>query len=174
MGIESSPEVQEDKRRMVETEWSYKARYTLNPTGKQDHMLVDGRGTITLAHLVNAEHKGRRGQEKQNIKKNAGSGKGESGLVTYVAMETIARGEQLITVYVGTHMRGGGFRDPPEGTRIRGAGDWVRNGMVWREEESGDEIGREPERSGVNAWPPMGETRVAVMEHEVARRGSRR
>ena len=54
MGIESSPEVQEEKRRMVETEWSYKARYTLNPTGKLDHTLVDGRGTITLVHLVNA------------------------------------------------------------------------------------------------------------------------
>ena len=60
--------------------------------------------------MVNAEHKGRRGQEKQNIKKNAGSGKGENGLVTYEATKAIAKGTQLITVYGGTHMRGDGFK----------------------------------------------------------------
>ena len=141
----------------METEWSYKARYTLNPTGKLDHMLVDGRGTITLAHLVNAEHKGRRGQEKQNIKKNAGSGKGENGLVTYEATKAITKGTQLITVYGGTHMRGDGFKEPPEGQKIRGAGDWVRNGTVWREEDVGDEEGREPIRKGSNTKPIEGD-----------------
>ena len=125
MGVESSPEVQEEKRRMVETEWSYKARYTLNPTGKQDHMLVDGRGTITLAHLVNAEHKGRRGQEKQNIKKNAGSGKGENGLVTYEATKAITKGTQLITVYGGTHMRGDGFKEPASRQKGKRSGERV-------------------------------------------------
>ena len=70
------------------------------------------------------------GEGKRNkigsIKKNAGSGKGENGLVTYEATKAITKGTQLITVYGGTHMRGDGFKEPPEGQKIRGAGDWVR------------------------------------------------
>ena len=83
--------------------------------------------TITLAHLVNAEYKERRGQEEQNVQENVGSGKGGNGLVTYKPRKALAKGTQLITVYGGTHMRGDGFKEPQEGQKIRGAGDWVRN-----------------------------------------------
>ena len=74
-------------------------------------------------------------------------------MVTYEATKAITKGTQLITVYGGTHMRGDGFKEPPEGQKIRGAGDWVRNGMVWREEDVGNEEGREPIRNGSNAKP---------------------
>jgi len=50
-------------------------------------------------------------------------------------------------------MRGDGFKEPPEGQKIRGSGDWVRDGMVWREEDLGNEEGREPIRDGLNAKP---------------------
>ena len=65
-------------------------------------------------------------------------------------------------------MRGGKFKDPPDGKQLRGAGDWVRDGMVWREEEDGSERGREPVRLGRNARPPVGGAETRIQQPERA------
>ena len=117
--------------------------------------MIDGRGSQTLAHLINACYRTR--EERSNGGKRRAVRKGPDlnvemreasrdtpTLATYAARRAIPAGQELRVDYGDQYWRQYGEGSALWGQDVPGAGDWVQGGRVHRERESAGPSGPEP------------------------------